>query len=179
MHPDKDRLLVKNFPLLYADRFGDMRETCMYWGFACGDGWFDLIYRVSEKLERIIEGLPFHCRCCGHGEHDLRCKEIALIDHDSSVNKKTYGRCRCLNYIPAKPRASQVKEKYGELCMYLHGGTDEMYNVAENAERESETICESCGQPGMIREHRRWLRCCCEQCFADWVSGSKNSAAQS
>ena len=30
-----------------------MRETCMCWGFSCGDGWEPLIRRLSEKLEPL------------------------------------------------------------------------------------------------------------------------------
>lgn len=54
MTNELDSKLCKAFPLLYRDRFGDMRSTCMVWGFECGDGWFDLLYDLSEKLEALI-----------------------------------------------------------------------------------------------------------------------------
>jgi len=49
-----DDKLVKTFPLLYVDRNAPMNETCMCWGFP-GDGWFDLIWELSSKLEPIIQ----------------------------------------------------------------------------------------------------------------------------
>jgi len=55
MSPELDEKLCKTFPLLYADRCANMRGTAMCWGFSCGDGWFDLIWRLSEKLEVLIK----------------------------------------------------------------------------------------------------------------------------
>lgn len=40
--------LIDDFPRLY--RGGE--ETLMRWGFACGDGWFDLVYQLSEAIEK-------------------------------------------------------------------------------------------------------------------------------
>jgi hypothetical protein len=50
--PDKDEALCKAFPNLYQDRRTDMRQTAMCWGFP-GDGWFDLLWRLSNKLEPL------------------------------------------------------------------------------------------------------------------------------
>jgi hypothetical protein len=58
MKKELDDKLCKEFPLLYSDRHASMQETCMCWGFCCGDGWFDLIYRLSQKLEAIIGNMP-------------------------------------------------------------------------------------------------------------------------
>lgn len=55
MKQELDDKLVKAFPLLYADRHGDKRATCMCWGFTHGDGWFDLIWEASSKLEPLIQ----------------------------------------------------------------------------------------------------------------------------
>ncbi len=61
-----DEKLCHDFPLLYKDRFADMRSTCMCWGFDCGDGWYQLIYDLSTKLEEMIRKLPKETRqyCC-------------------------------------------------------------------------------------------------------------------
>lgn len=52
MTEEHDARLCAAFPLLYADRFGDMKQTLMCWGFP-GDGWFDLIWRLSEKITAL------------------------------------------------------------------------------------------------------------------------------
>lgn len=57
MKKELDDKLVQDFPNLYADRNASMQVTCMCWGFP-GDGWFDLIYDLSKKLEFLILLLP-------------------------------------------------------------------------------------------------------------------------
>ena len=57
MREEFDNLLVKTFPNLYKDRNTSARETCMCWGFP-GDGWFLIIWNLSEKIEKIILSLP-------------------------------------------------------------------------------------------------------------------------
>ncbi|HEY9774459.1 MAG TPA: hypothetical protein V6C81_11710 [Planktothrix sp.] len=58
MTPEKDAALVKDFPSLYQDRNKPMNQTCMCWGFECGDGWEPLIRELSQKLEALILALP-------------------------------------------------------------------------------------------------------------------------
>ena len=55
MNKSLDNKLTTSFPLLYADRNGCKTKTAMCYGFACGDGWFNLIWSLSKKLESIIE----------------------------------------------------------------------------------------------------------------------------
>jgi len=51
MKQELEEKLVKEFPKLYADYKGDPRQTCMAFGFECGDGWYELIYNLSKVLE--------------------------------------------------------------------------------------------------------------------------------
>lgn len=57
-------------------------------------------------------------------------------------------------------RASQIKEKYGTMRFYLSGGTEEMYEIAHQAEKKSAKTCEECGKPGKLRgKHWYYTRC--------------------
>lgn len=58
MKPENDKALCEAFPLLYADRHGDPHHTLMCWGFCCGDGWFQLLWGLSEELEALIREQP-------------------------------------------------------------------------------------------------------------------------
>lgn len=51
--------LYNTFPRLYQQRDSPLTQTCMCWGFECGDGWFDLLKKLSERLEEIstLKGL--------------------------------------------------------------------------------------------------------------------------
>jgi len=52
-----DQELVKKFPLLYRDRSGPATHTLMGFGFDCGDGWADILFALSRKLETEIRRL--------------------------------------------------------------------------------------------------------------------------
>lgn len=125
MRADLDSALVRDFPLLYADRRAPMTHTCMCWGFECGDGWEPLIRRLSEKLEPMIRAFP-------DGE---------------------------------RPRASQVKEKFGTLRFYMTGETPEMTAAISAAYEESCRTCEQCGAPG-TRRGGGWIQTLCDKCHA-------------
>ncbi len=75
MNSELDAKLVEEFPLLYKERHMNMQQTCMCWGFSCRDGWYDLIYDLSSKLEPLIQQYlddhPFaKCECgCAREAH--------------------------------------------------------------------------------------------------------------
>ena len=50
--------------------------------------------------------------------------------------------------LPDHPCASQVKEKFGTLRVYMTHSTNEIDDVIEEAERRSAVTCEACGEPG-------------------------------
>ena len=60
--------------------------------------------------------------------------------------------------------ASQVKEKYGTLRFYIHSGTDEAYDLIDEAEAKSEETCELCGAPGELRG-AGWVTTMCDECY--------------
>lgn len=46
--------LYLNFPHLYRSRHKTMYESGMCWGFQCGDGWFQILYDLSQKLSNYL-----------------------------------------------------------------------------------------------------------------------------
>lgn len=53
-----EQKLYDDFPILYSNRHLHNKESSMCYGIQCDDGWFKLIYKLSEKLEaynNIIE----------------------------------------------------------------------------------------------------------------------------
>jgi hypothetical protein len=59
-----DKVLVETHPNLYCARHADMRVTAMCWGFSCGDGWFNLLWELSQALEAEIVKFPKGQRPC-------------------------------------------------------------------------------------------------------------------
>ena len=54
MSPLNDDLLVRTYPLLFADRNKSPVKTPMGCGFECGDGWFALLWRLGQVVEPIL-----------------------------------------------------------------------------------------------------------------------------
>ena len=78
--------------------------------------------------------------------------------------------------------AVQIKEKFGTLRLYVMtgdgfhtGNTNEFFNRARQAERESENVCEDCGTDGdssyvttaPLGDKNGWYRTLCEDCRKD------------
>lgn len=58
MSPENTAALLQGFPHLYRGYYKSPQETCMARGFACGDGWFDLIWWLSVDLQAHIRAHP-------------------------------------------------------------------------------------------------------------------------
>lgn len=60
MKRELDALLCERYPLIFADRDGDITRSGMPFGFQCGDGWFGLIDALCERLQFSTDqdGLP-------------------------------------------------------------------------------------------------------------------------
>lgn len=55
MNKENTYRLFADFPVLYQQHKLDKSKTAMCYGFECGDGWFDLLYKLSQNLEQFPE----------------------------------------------------------------------------------------------------------------------------
>jgi hypothetical protein len=116
-----------NFPRLYKKPIA----------FECGPGWYDILYSLSTKIERILEDI-------------------------AKSYERTEGKENELFHM----YAVQVKEKYGTLRFYMLRETDEISDLIEDAEALSSQTCENCGAPGKMRG-ACWMEVRCDQCFKE------------
>ena len=58
MKDELDKLLCERYPKMFVNRNSSMQESCMCWGFECGDGWFDLIDELCGNIQRYIDQNP-------------------------------------------------------------------------------------------------------------------------
>ena len=59
---------------------------------------------------------------------------------------------------------TQVKEKYGRMRVYFTPGswdTDKLEEMIDQAEKDSATVCELCGKPGVMFVKGQWLKTIC------------------
>lgn len=90
MSPDLEEKLIKSFPLLYKNLTH----------FECGDGWFKIIWDLSEKLEALIGGM---------GGEDCFASQV----------KEKYASLRFYMESPSsemKPLIAEAEKKSSETC---------------------------------------------------------------
>lgn len=140
MKDELDRNLCERYPKIFENRTASMNESCMAWGFDCGDGWFNILNKLCANIQNHI---------------DWRNKQRARLLIDNPYNSE----------IPeevAQVVADQVKEKFGTLRFYYTGGDDRIDGMVCMAESMSAITCETCGAPGKLRGDR-WVYTACDE----------------
>jgi hypothetical protein len=108
----------------------------MAFGFECGDGWFELLKEASIAIEAEINRI----------EAQMTPEELKQAKEDCTDIK-----------------ASQIKEKFGNLRFYLWGGNETIDKIIEEAEAKSAKTCEVCGKPGKL-SGKGWYSTLCGDC---------------
>ena len=52
---ENDEYLCKVYSKMMVNRNKDMMETCMCWGFECGDGWFQILNQLMGNIQHHID----------------------------------------------------------------------------------------------------------------------------
>lgn len=139
MREELDKLLCEKYPKMFVNRNADMKETAMCWGFEHGDGWFNIIDHLCHNIQSHIDWK--------NGQRERLLK-------DNPYNQK----------IPDEvPQVvvDQVKEKFGTLRFYYHGGDDAIDGMVRMAESMSAVMCETCGAPAK-RRGGGWIYTACD-----------------
>ncbi len=55
MNEKLDELLCQRYPKMMVNREKSMMETCMCWGFECGDGWFNILNQLMGNIQHHID----------------------------------------------------------------------------------------------------------------------------
>ena len=145
MSPENDKKLCEKYPKIFAQRGGSMLETCMFWGLAVGDGWYDLIDSLCLCLQHHADNAPL------------------------GTKPETYGWSE-----DAQAVAAQVKEKFGSLRFYTDGGDAVTYGMIQLAEVLSARICEDCGNKATVRT-KGYIRNLCGDCVDKQKAASRRT----
>ena len=55
MKQELDQLLCEKYPKMMVNRNKNMQETCMCWGFECGDGWYNILNQLMGNIQHHID----------------------------------------------------------------------------------------------------------------------------
>ena len=180
MNKKLDELLCQRYPKMMVNREKSMQDTCLSWGFECGDGWFNILNQLMSNIQHHIDWKEKqHNRATMYNEiaqagksgntelfADLVAKEYAYQPTISSdyireqCEKMIKNPLREVPKIIPQVTLDQVKEKFGTLRFYYTGGDDEIRGMVRMAESMSAVTCEECGLPG-TQTQGGWIKTAC------------------
>ena len=176
MKQELDEYLCKVYPKMMVNRNLHMTETCMCWGFECGDGWFPILNQLMCNIQHHIDwrvrqrevAIKFN-----EMTTQLKAGDSTLFDEDmKDVINQEYkeqrrqelieGSLREIPELVPQVTLDQVKEKFGTLRFYYSGGDDYISGLVSMAESMSGVTCETCGKPG-TSTGGGWIKTACKE----------------
>lgn len=177
MKKELDSKLCETYPYMFRERHMSMTQTCMCWGFECGDGWYNIISALCSGIENHVnwkrkqraQELQFNRAL----RRAIEAKDVGLMLKPKYKDQKWHiEQCQCAfdkrEFKELTPKVErvvveQVKEKFGTLRFYYRGGDDVVFGMVYMAESMSALTCEKCGEPGKSSSDGGWVTTLCDK----------------
>jgi hypothetical protein len=146
-----DKYLCDKYPKIFVNRHKSMMETCMMWGFEVGPGWENILKNLCANIQGHIDWSRKSRARALRKNREWSRRDWAKTPHNYRAVKNI--EHEYVAHVPeAVPQvvADQVKEKFGTLRFYYHGGDDYVRGAVAMAEAMSACTCEECGAPGRM-----------------------------
>ena len=143
MTPELENKLYLKYPRIFGRKDLPMSQTCMCWGIAVDDGWYNILDTLCGQIQQYIDWE----NCEGQYESQ---KKWRTPNEDGSYEN-----------VP-QVLAEQVKEKFGALRFYALGGNEHTGGLIAMAEAISARTCETCGAPGRLTTGG-WVKTLCAE----------------
>ena len=174
MKQELDEYLCKVYPKMMVNRNLHMTETCMCWGFECGDGWFQILNQLMGNIQHHIDWKERQREVAikfNRMAEQLKAGDSTLFDEEfKDMINQEYKEKRRQELIEREPQIvpepvpqvtlDQVKEKFGTLRFYYSGGDEYIAGLVSMAESMSGVTCETCGKPG-TQTGGGWIKTVC------------------
>lgn len=148
MNEQFDQHIREKYPLIFTNR-------CE---MSVGDGWFDIIDALCANIQGHIDSVADRRKWAIKWNAEVNDPEFDWSTKSSfSVREE-----REVPDLVEQVVVTQIKEKFGTLRFYYHGGDDYIRGLESMADSMSARICEDCGKPGKLRSGG-WVRTLCEE----------------
>ena len=167
MTEDLEKKLVDRFPIQFADFGKSPSESCMAWGCAVGDGWFPLLWTLCGSIESYTKFYAIN---------NTKIPLRQYLSRSFIRGPKSFLRSIMLWRSTNKRRTGkfldpvvfdQVKEKYGTLTVYYHGGDGYIRALVDMVASFSSVTCEFCGTTKDTVLTSGWISVRCPACLAE------------
>src|ERR1035437_9972414 len=113
-----------------AKRHPDLFQKSGDFEFSIGAGWYGIIDTLCDLISYRVENAKSRLKYAMENPDAKFNRPIAELERD------------VVSALEELPEIAQVKEKFGTLRFYVHGGTSEMSNYIEFAESMTAHVCE-------------------------------------
>lgn len=145
MKLELEQQLVAKYPKLFSDYGGDVKDTCMAFGFECGDGWCNLIEALCRSIQE-------HCDFINRMHPHRQFQPVAV------QVKEKYGSLRFyLDFHYAEKLDESEMVKVRETCIFIDG-------MVSMAEAMSERVCSQCGGTFTLDRDQPFPHSICDAC---------------
>jgi len=176
MNEELDSGLVQRFPKMFKNRYANPDETCMCWGFAHGDGWYNIIralcfniqshidYSRKERAQALVFNRKLKRALATGCVTPLLSKTPNKWEIERALSDLALGQFKDVPKSVPQVIVDQVKEKFGTLRFYYHGGDEFINGLVQMAEAMTSCTCERCGNPGTTESLGGWVTTICKPC---------------
>lgn len=150
MSPELDQHIREKYPLIFTG-------PCE---MGIGDGWFDIIDLLCGNIQNRIDNTVKQRQYAIEWNNQVNDPDNDWSDKASFIKREE----REVPELVEQVVATQIKEKFGTLRFYYHGGDNYIRGLEAMAASMTLRICEDCGHPGVSRstEKKRWIRVLCD-----------------
>lgn len=135
--------LFNDFPHLYKLRHCGEKRSLMCFGFECGDGWFNIIHKLSKDISEI---------------------DTCKIYRAFQVKEK-YAELRFYTIADEFEDCFMTREELDLL-------DQQIFELTAKAEEDSQCVCERCGtttnDPSRFLRGSSWLHRMCDSCYSNF-----------
>jgi len=161
MKEELELKLVQKYPILFQDYGGDMRQTCMHWGLACGDGWYNILETLCQKLDSITANKDVKVIADQVKEKFGGLRFYYHIERDE--NKFDKFRSKFWTFMIDHSWGRAYNKIMGFKQIFFKSTVEKIRNAVDHAEGQSYKTCEDCGKPGK-RRGGGWVVTLCDKC---------------
>ena len=136
----QDQLYVK-YPKIFVNKDRSMRESCLYFGLECGDGWYDILDHLCAALSYVYS-TGFYI-----GDEYVSVEPPQVV---ADQIKEKFAELRVYYHLEYPESFNEQCKAYPDAQKIMDSYHDYFSGIVYMAESMSERICEETGLSGEL-----------------------------